>query len=276
MSCLFLQGTDTERSVARGRTRPRLRRLIVIRDRRRCNVRRDVIQETRRRHEKQATGDGTAEIQQPVVIARRLADEHILQHLLDPIRRARITDEVSAELALPDLAERHVVAHDLKLLPVLLDRGQNVVGIGLLLGIELLDVGQLVPADDVLLLLDGQRIPALHVMQILLDDDVAAASEGAIFIADDGGINGGLIHRIFRAVDKAEQVAIVEITEAMDLVRHRNRAVEPRHDLRRQLKAQIHAGGPDMQHDVARRRDRMMNAMDFTKGMQAFRSRRAE
>ncbi len=65
-------------------------------------------------HEEQRAGDGAAEIQQPVVIARRPADEHVRQHLLDRPRRAGIAHEIRPELALPGLAEGHVVAQDLR------------------------------------------------------------------------------------------------------------------------------------------------------------------
>ena len=97
---------------------------------------------------------GAAEIQQSVIVAGRLADEHILKHLLDGSRRPAITDEVGAEFASRP-TEGHVVAQDLDLLAVLLDRREDIVCIGCFLGIIRFDVRQLGAADDALLLLRG-------------------------------------------------------------------------------------------------------------------------
>ena len=69
-------------------------------DVRRLVVCRDGVQKCRRRHEEQIAGHGAAEIQQPVVVAGRPADEHVLEHLLDGARRAAVADEIGAEFAL--------------------------------------------------------------------------------------------------------------------------------------------------------------------------------
>src|SRR5271155_553338 len=61
------------------------------------------------RRKKQASRDGAAEIEQPVVVARRPANEHVLKHLLDGMRRTAVANEVGAEFALPCPAEGHVV-----------------------------------------------------------------------------------------------------------------------------------------------------------------------
>ena len=74
-------------------------------------------------------------------------------------------------------------------------------------------------ADDFLLLLDGQLVPSLQVMQVLLHDHVAPAGKCGILLADDGGVDGRLIHGILRPIDEADQVAIIEIVEAVHLVR---------------------------------------------------------
>ena len=73
-----------------------------------------------------------------------------------------------------------------------------------------------------------------------------------------------------------EQVAIVEIFEAMDLVHRGHGLAEARHDLGRQLEAQVHADGADVKQQVAGRRHRVMNAMDFPEAMQLPGPRRAE
>ena len=61
-------------------------------------------------------------------------------------------------------------------------------------------------------------------MQIFLHDDVAAAGEGGVLVADISGVDGRLPGRILRAVDEAEQIAVVEIAKAMHLVDRRDRA----------------------------------------------------
>ena len=85
-------------------------------------------------------------------------------------------------------------------------------------GIVQLDVGELGAADEAFLLLDGHRVPGLQVMQVLLHDHVAAAGEGRVLLADDGGVEGVLVHGILRPIDEAQQVAVVEVLEAMDLI----------------------------------------------------------
>ena len=155
--------------------------------------------------------------------------------------------------------------------PVLDDRRQSVVCGGRLHRIVQLDVGELGPAYDFLLLRDGKVIPSRKVMQILLHDHVTAACEGRVLFSDDGGTDGALIHRILRPIDEAEQVAIVEVTETVYLVDDGNGTVEPRHDLCRQLEAQIHAYGADMQQNVPWRGDRVMAAVYLTERMQSFR-----
>ena len=149
-------------------------------------------------------------------------------------------------------------------------------GIAGLRGVVELDVAELGPADDLLLLLDGHRVPCREVMQVLLDDHVAAAGEGRVLLADEGGVDGRLVDGILRAVDETEQVAIVEVLEAVHFVRRGDGAAQPRHDLRRQLEAEIHARGADMEEDVARRRDGVMLAADLAERMQFLRPRRAE
>ena len=50
------------------------------------SVRRHFLEECRGRHEEEIAGHCPAEVEQPVVIARRTADEHVLEHLLDGAR----------------------------------------------------------------------------------------------------------------------------------------------------------------------------------------------
>jgi len=94
-----------------------------------------------RRHEEQVSCDRAAEVEEPIVVARRPADEHVLQHLLDGAGRAAVADEIRAELTVPRSTEGHVVTQDLDLLAALDNRGQRVVGRRRLDGIVEFDVG---------------------------------------------------------------------------------------------------------------------------------------
>ena len=88
-----------------------------------------------------------------------------------------------------------------------------------------LDIGQLGAADDAFLRFGRQRVPPGHIVQVFLHDDIAAAGEGGIFLADQRGVDRRRAARVFGPIDEAQQVAGVEIAEAVHLVdastRHR-------------------------------------------------------
>ena len=121
-----------------------------------------VLQKCRRRHEEQVSGDGAAEVEYPVVVAGRPADEHVLEHLLDGARRTAVADEVGAKFTMPGPAEGHVVTQDLDLFPVLDDRGERVVRGRWLDGIVQFDIGKLGAPDDAFLRFRGERIPCVQ------------------------------------------------------------------------------------------------------------------
>ena len=149
----------------------------------------DGVQKCRGRHEEQVSGDGAAEIEQPVVIAGRTADEHVLEHLLDGAGRTAVADEIGAKFTVRGPAEGHVVAQDLDLFSVLDDGRERVVRRGWLYGIVQFDVGELRAADDSFLRLRGQRIPSVKIVEIFLHDDVAAAGERGVLFADEHGVD---------------------------------------------------------------------------------------
>ena len=240
-------------------------------------VGRHLVQECRRRHKEQVAGDGPAEIENAVVIARRPADKHVLQHLLDGPGRAAVADEVGAELALPNPAKRHVVADDLDLLAVFDDRVQRIVRIGWSDRFVDLDIRQFGAADDALLRLGRQCIPSGQIVQVLLHDDVAAAGKTGVFLADHRGVDRFLARGVLGPVDKPQQVAAVEIAKAVHLVDRGNGLSELRHDLRRQFEAQIHAPSADMKRQVAGCRDRVAGTgADLAERVQLCRPRLSE
>ena len=114
-------------------------------------------------------------------------------------------------------------------------------------------------------------------MQVFLHGHIAAAGEAAILVADQHRIERSLALRVFGAVDKAQEVALVEIAKAVHLVGDRNRVAQTRHDQARQLEAQIHALGADVKQDVARRGDRVARSgAEFPERVQLGRARLAE
>src|SRR5262249_1738313 len=68
------------------------------------------LQGRARWREERCAGVRGREIEQPVVSARRVADIHSLQHLLDHPKISRIADKIRTELPLPRTTKRHVVA----------------------------------------------------------------------------------------------------------------------------------------------------------------------
>src|ERR1700687_187438 len=178
-------------------------------------ARNEGLQQVQGRDEEEVTGQGAAEVQQTIVVTGRAAHEHVLQHLLDRARRARVADEVGGELPSGNIAEWHVVAENLGLFPVLDQDGQRVVRRAGLDGVVQLDVRQLGATDDPLLRLDGQGVPGGHVVDVLLHDDVTAAREAGVLVTDQGRVRRGLIRRVLGPVDEADQVANVEVLAAM-------------------------------------------------------------
>ena len=237
----------------------------------------DVLEKIGGRHKEQVAGDRAAEIEDAVVIAGRLADEHVFEHLLDCGRRPRVANEIGAEFTLADLAERHVVADDLFLFAVLDNLGQLVMGKARLgRGVEF-DVGRLGAADDPFLRFGRQCVPGGEVVQVFLHDHIAAAGEVRVLVPDQGGVERRLAVRVFGAVDKSQQVALVEKSKAVNLVCHGDGVCNLVHDLARQFEAQIHAVRPDVKEDVAWGGDRMARAgAKFVERVQFGRARRTE
>src|SRR6516164_7239298 len=100
MGRISFERTDAERTITHWRSRWRGRINGCGRWRGICRrrVAVDALQEGRGRREKKIAADGSAEVEQPVVVAGRPANEHVLEHLLDRSRRTGIADEVGAEL----------------------------------------------------------------------------------------------------------------------------------------------------------------------------------
>ncbi len=140
-----------------------------------------------------------------------------------------------------------------------------------------LDVGQLGAADDALLRLGGQAVPAGHVVQVLLYQYVAAAGEVRVLVTDQGMAGDVATGRVLGAVYEADHAAHVEVAEAVDLVDHLDRCAEPAEQLGRQFEAEVHLFGADVQQQVARGgHGDPLAAADLAESVQRRRARRAE
>lgn len=85
-------------------------------------------------------------------------------------------------------------------------------------------------------------------MEIFLQDGIAAASEGSVLCADDGGVDDRIATRIFRSIDEASEVAVVEVTKPLYFNHDGDDSSDASHDLRRDFKAQVHPLGSDVKH----------------------------
>src|SRR5271166_231693 len=258
------EGTDAQRTVTSPRGgwraigRPRV--YGKRRSRRYGLVVAHGFQKCRGRSKKHVSRDGAAEIQQAVIVAGWPAHEHVFEHLFDGAGRAAVADEIGAKFPVPGSAEWHVVAQDLDLFPVLDDGCECVVRRGWLDGIVQFDIRQLGAADDSFLHLRGQRIPPVKIVEIFLHDNVTAAGERGVFLADHRGVDHRLTPGILRPIDETQEITVVKIAEAMNFVHRRNSISDARHDLRCQLETQIHALRADVENQVAWRRNRMASS----------------
>ncbi len=66
-----------------------------------------------------------------------------------------------------------------------------------------------------------------------------------------------MIGRVLGPVDETDQVAVVEVLEAVDLIDWPYRPGELDQELRRQLEAEVHPGSPDVEEDIAGGGDRV-------------------
>jgi hypothetical protein len=106
-------------------------------------------------------------------------------------------------------------------------------------------------------------------VQVLLHNYVAARCEESIFGTDIRSVDCRLRSRALRAIDKADEITIIEIPKAMYFVDHGNRIAELCHDLLCQLETEVHALCTNVKQQIARRSDCLPRAsLDFPKRMQ--------
>src|SRR5208283_4202751 len=121
------KGTNTQRTIVLARGQRSFDRWLGGSQCNRRLVFGYIFQECHRGREKQVSRDGATEVEQPIVIAGRAANEHVLKHLFNRIGRTAVANEISAKFTLRGSPEGHVVAQDLDLFPVLDDGSECVV-----------------------------------------------------------------------------------------------------------------------------------------------------
>ncbi len=173
------------------------------------------------------------------MLSRWHPHEHPLQHLLDRREVGGVPDEVGAELPRAGSAERHVVAKDVVFDPRRVgDRVEVLVRQPIAGRIEF-DVVELRAADDALLIGDRQLLPRGEIVQVLLHDDIAAASELRIFRTDERVVRESGADRVLSAIDEPQEVAGIEVTESRDLIDDRHVVTELAEQQLLQLEASI-------------------------------------
>src|ERR1700756_3802895 len=124
------------------------------------------------------------EIKQAVVGSRRITNIHSLQHLLDHPEISGIADEIGSEFLPPWSAEGHVVAQDVIFGAIgIYNSGQRLVRFARSVVVIDFDIVYLRATDDLLLEGRWHPLPRVEIVQILLNDDIAASGEISIFIA---------------------------------------------------------------------------------------------
>ncbi len=206
----------------------------------------DTIKERGGWDKEQVSRDGGAEVEDTIVITGRAADKHVFQHLFDGAGRAAVPDKIRAELAVAGTAKGHVVAEDFDFLPVFFDGRKGVVGRGGLDGAVEFDIGEFCATDDFFLGFGGELVPSVQIMEVLLDDDVASAGESGIFVTNENGVGGRRACGIFGAIHEAEEIAFVEVAEAVDFIDRGDGAFKASHDLRGELETEIHTLAADV------------------------------
>ena len=218
---------------------------------------REVVEEVGGRHEEQGAGDRGGEVEDAVVVAGRVADEHVAQHLLGDRRACRVADEVGAELA---RAERGRTACCRAGSAAPCRPSSTIVFSATCELAGLTSSGSSMSSSLVRPITrscssTGSAFQASRSCRYFCTIDVAAAGEVRVLVADQRGRDARpRAGRVLGAVDEAQQVALVEVLEAVHLVdarwpRRRSRS----HQLRGQLEAQVHPPGADVEQQVARR-----------------------
>src|ERR1700722_9534515 len=203
--------------------------------------------------EERRAGMRRREIKQAVVSSRRITDIHSLQHLLDHPKIPGIADKIGSEFLSSRSAEGHVVAQDVMFGSIgIYNSGQRLVRFARSVVVIDFDIVYLRATDDLFLERRWNPRPRVEIVQVLLNDDIAASGEISIFIADErrcGQIEAG---RVGRAIDKAKKVTRIEKSKARNFVDDSHAGAKTIEQNPFKLKAQIGTFGSDVEEKVAR------------------------
>lgn len=106
--------------------------------------------------------------------------------------------------------------------------------------------------DRTFLLFDRQRIPRLEIVQVLLHDHITAVGEVRVAVTDQNCGNGVVVLGVLGAVDEPQEVAAVEVAEAVGFVDDLRDTTQAIVDLRHEFEAQVHRRRPHVEQEVAR------------------------
>ena len=85
-------------------------------------------------------------------------------------------------------------------------------------GVVELDVRQLGASHDEFLRLRRKRVPTDQIVEVFLHDNVATTGKGSVLPAHVHGVHRGLGRRVLGSIHEAHQIAVVEVSEAVDFI----------------------------------------------------------
>lgn len=109
------------------------------------------------------------------------------------------------------------------------------------------------PADNPLLVRDGQRPPSIEIVNIALGRDVASPRKLGIVFSDQGRLSPFFPLGIFRAVDESDGIARIEIAVPVNHLGDYDLGREDRFEAQDQLHIEIVPVGCDVDPEIASR-----------------------
>ena len=136
-------------------------------------------------------------------------------------------------------------------------------------GVGELNVVELAVTDNGLLVLDSESVPGPQVVLVVLHNHVGTPGELGIFRADKAGLGQVRAHGVCRAVDKAQQVPVIEVAEPTHLVLDGHRGAQRINNQLLQFEDEVGAVGPNVEENVTGSRDSgVFTAFNLCEGLQ--------
>jgi hypothetical protein len=90
-------------------------------------------------------------------------------------------------------------------------------------------------------------------VEVFLNDDVTSTDKRFILITDERGINRSLLGGVLSSIDKAEEVAGIEVSKTLYFIHHRDCITQTRHNLRSQLETKVKVLSTNVKKEITRR-----------------------